>query len=263
MVGQGARHRADRRRAAGQPRGRRAGDREGGGPRRAGRDRQGVGPPATRSCGPGSTALDSPWGLDDLDRRRHRGRRHARRDHDPQGRGARGHPLRRPPARPARGQGRPRPADPRPRHPRDRPRRGQRRGDLRRLAAHAGPVARPGRPRRQPADEDDPRRRRPPRLPRARTIPTPADADAPAADLPAGPVALHDRPHGRRLRDATGSCRTTARSATSPTPSPARTSSATPTCSAASGRGACTRRRSTSPSGCSAPTRPTSPTPGG
>ena len=31
--------------------------------------------------------------------------------------------------------------------------------------AHAGPLPRPGRPRRQPADEDHPRRRRPPRLP--------------------------------------------------------------------------------------------------
>ena len=60
------------------------------------------------------------------------------------------------------------PPDPRPRHPRDGPRRRQRRGDLRRLAAHAGPLARPGRPGRQPPDEDDPRRRRPPRLPRAR-----------------------------------------------------------------------------------------------
>ena len=52
----------------------------------------------------------------------------------------------------------------------------------------------------------------------------------------------------------TGSCRTTGRSATSRTPSPARTSSATPTCSAASARGACTRCRSTSPSGSSRPT---------
>ena len=65
------------------------------------------------------------------------------------------------------------PADPRPRHPRDGPRRRQRRGDLRRVAADAGPVARPGRPRRQPADEDDARRRRSPRLPRARRTPTP------------------------------------------------------------------------------------------
>ena len=54
------------------------------------------------------------------------------------------------------------------RDPGDRPRRGQHRGDLRGVAAHAGPVPRAGRPRRQPADEDDPRRRRPSRLPRAR-----------------------------------------------------------------------------------------------
>ena len=55
-------------------------------------------------------------------------------------------------------------------------------------------------------DEDDPRRRRPPRLPRARRsrsrpIPTPT-----RPDLPAGPVALHDRPHGRRLRRRSGCC---------------------------------------------------------
>ncbi len=65
-------------------------------------------------------------------------------------------------------------AAPRARDPRDRPWRGQRRGDLRRVAAHAGPVARPGRPRRQPADEDDPCRRRPSRLRGARR-PRPAD----------------------------------------------------------------------------------------
>ena len=51
-----------------------------------------------------------------------------------------------------------------------------------RVAAHAGPVARTGRPRRQPADEDHPRRRRPPRLPRARR-PGPGRPDAPRADL--------------------------------------------------------------------------------
>ena len=44
----------------------------------------------------------------------------------------------------------------------------------------------------------------------------------------AGPLALHDRAHGRRLRGATASRRSTARSATSPTPPPARRSSATP-----------------------------------
>ena len=174
---QGARHRPDGRRAARQPRGRRC----------RWPTRRPPGPGWSRSrktVDIGDTqlwtrvnSLDSPWGLDDLTAAGHRGRRQARRDHDPQGRGARGHPLRRPPARPARGEGRARPADPRPRHPRDGARRGQRRGDLRRLAAHAGPVARPGRPRRQPADEDHPRRRRPPRLPRPRRPRSGDDAD--------------------------------------------------------------------------------------
>ena len=44
---------------------------------------------------------------------------------------------------------------------------GEHRGDLRRLAADAGSLARPGRPRRRPADEDDPRGWRTPRLPGA------------------------------------------------------------------------------------------------
>ena len=96
-----------------------------------------------------------------------------------------------------------------------------------------------------------------------RQDPDPADPDAPTADVPAGPLALHDRPHGRRLRDLRRARRTTGPSATSPTWRRARTSSATPTCSAASGRGACTPSRSRSPSGCSAPTRPTSPMPSG
>ena len=59
-----------------------------------------------------------------------------------------------------------RPADPHPRDPRDRAGRGQPRGDRRRLPAHAGDVLRAGRPRRLPAHEDHPRRRRPPGLPR-------------------------------------------------------------------------------------------------
>ena len=46
------------------------------------------------------------------------------------------------------------------------------------------------------------------------------DPDAPRRappDLPAGPVALHARPHGRRLRHLRRAARTTGRSATSPT----------------------------------------------
>ena len=119
---------------------------------------------------------------------------------------------------------------------------------------HAGPVARPGRPRRQPPDEDHPRRRRPPRLPRARRTRPRRHRRAGRADLPAGPLALHRRPHGRRLRGQRHPRRSTGRSATSRTSSPARTSSATPSCSAASAPGACTPCRSTSPAGSSRPT---------
>ena len=54
-----------------------------------------------------------------------------------------------------------------PRPPRDGPWRGQRRGDLRCVTPHAGPVPRSGRPGRQPPHEDHPRRRGPPRLPGA------------------------------------------------------------------------------------------------
>ena len=134
MVGQGADDRPDRRRAARQPRGRRAGERQGGGPGRADRDRQGV--DARRHA-----ALDARQlarlavGARRPRRRRHRDRRPPRRHHDPQGRRPRGHPLRRPPRRPARGPRRGQPADPPPRHPRDGPRRRQRGGDLRRVAA--------------------------------------------------------------------------------------------------------------------------------
>jgi hypothetical protein len=59
------------------------------------------------------------------------------------------------------------------------------------------------------------------------------------------------------------STRTTARSATSRTSWPARTSSATPTCWAASAPGRCTRCRSTSRRRCSPPSRPTSGGPSG
>ena len=84
-----------------------------------------------------------------------------------------------------------------------------------RQPAHAGHLARPRRPRRQPPDEDHPGRRRAPRLPGPRRTPLRRRHRRRPRHLPAGPVALHDRPHGRRLRGATASCRTTARSATS------------------------------------------------
>ncbi len=88
-----------------------------------------------------------------------------------------------------------------PRDPRDRPRRRERRGDLRRQPAHAGPLPRSRRPRRRPPDEDHPGRRRPPRLPRPRG-PQPGPAGGAPHDPPAGPLALHDRADGRRLRHA-------------------------------------------------------------
>ena len=90
-------------------------------------------------------------------------------------------------------------ADPRPRDPRDRARRHERRGDRGRLAAHAGDELRPGRPRRVAAHEDDARRRRPPGLRRARR-PGGRRPRGAARERPAGPLALLDRAHGRRLR---------------------------------------------------------------
>jgi malyl-CoA/(S)-citramalyl-CoA lyase len=64
-----------------------------------------------------------------------------------------------------------------------------------------GPVARPRRPRRQPAHEDHAGGRWPSRLPRP-AGPAGRRPGRAARHLPAGPVALHDRPHGRRLRHA-------------------------------------------------------------
>ena len=143
-------------------------------------------------------SLESPWVLDDLTAAGDRDRRQARRDHGPEGRGAVGHPLRGPAAGPARGEGRPREAAARPRDPRDRAGRREPRGDRHRQPAHAGHELRPRRPGRLAADEDDARRRRPSRLPGDRG-PRPGRPREAARDRPAGPVALLDRPHGRRL----------------------------------------------------------------
>ena len=66
-------------------------------------------------------------------------------------------------------------------------------------------------------------------------------------------MALHDRPHGRRLRHGRHPAVLRPVRRHQGRASPARTSSATPTCSAASARGRCTRCRSRSPSGCSRP----------
>ena len=151
----------------------------------------------TRAVDPRQLARE-PVGARRPDPPRHRDRRQALGGHGAEGRGRLGHPLRRPPAGPARGQGGARPADPRPRDPRDRPRRGEPRGDRHRQPAHAGHELRPGRPGGLAAHEDHPRRRRPPRLPGDQR-PRPRRPRGPAPDRPAGPVALLDRPHGRRL----------------------------------------------------------------
>ena len=84
------------------------------------------------------------------------------------------------------------------RDPRDRAGRREPRGDRDRQPAHAGHELRPRRPGRLAAHEDDARRRRPPRLPRDRG-PRPRRPRQAARDRAAGPVALLDRAHGRRL----------------------------------------------------------------
>ena len=129
---------------------------------------------------------------------RGRDRRQARGDHDPQGRGALGHPLCRPPAGPARGQGRPGATDPDPLRARDLAGRHQSRGDRQRVPAYPGHELRAGRSRRFPAHEDHARGRRAPRLPHDRR-PRPRAPGCASAELPAGPLALLDRAHGRRL----------------------------------------------------------------
>ena len=257
MRGQGAGHRGEGRHPARQPRGRRPGRQQGGRARGPGHGRQGdrlrrhaaldarqlarvaVGPRRPHAAG-------------------HRDRRQARRDHGPQGRGRLGHPLRRPPARPARGASA-----------------GVQKpilvhailetalgvANVEEIAcaepAHAGHELRPRRPRRLAPHEDDARRRRPPRLlsiERPRADDERATSRARPRHRAAGPVALLDRPHGRRLRERRASCRSTARSATSRTSPAARRSSAPPSCSAASAPGRCTRSRSTSPRRSSRPT---------
>ena len=184
-----------------------------------------------------------------LPRRHHpargRDRRQARGHHDPQGRGPLGHPLRRSPARPAGGQGGAGPADPV--HACSRPPRAwptSRRSP--RLAAHPGHELRSRRPGRVAAHEDHARRRRAPRLPHDRRPRSRRSRRAPS-QLPAGPVALLDRAHGRRLHRRRARCPSTAPTATSQTPRAARRSSAPPSCSAASAPGRCTRPRSRSP----------------
>ena len=130
-------------------------------------------------------------------------------------------------------------------HPRDRARRDQRRGDLRGEPAHAGRELRPGRPRGVAPHEDDARRRRASGVPRAQRS-RPAEPERAAPDRAAGPVALLDRAHGRRLRrDRLPAVLRPVRRHRA-TRSAARTSSAPRSCSAASAPGRCTRARSRS-----------------
>ena len=91
--------------------------------------------------------------------------------------------------------------------------------------------------------------------------PRPDRSGRAARQRPAGPVALLDRAHGRRLHRRRRSSPSTARSATSRTSSAARRSSAPPSCSAASAPGRCTPSRSTSPRRSSRPTPTRSPSP--
>ncbi len=74
----------------------------------------------------------------------------------------------------------------------------QRRRHRDRQPAHAGHELRPGGSRRVAAHEDDARRRRPPRLPRRLGSRSQQSRRA-APERAAGPLALLDRAHGRRL----------------------------------------------------------------
>ena len=195
--GEGARHGQAGRHPAGQPRGRRPGrpqDRRPRGPREGGQGGRLRRHPAVDA----GEQPRQPVGARRPHPARHRDRRQARRDHGPQGRGALGHPLRGPAAGAARSQGRLAEAAAGARDPRDRAGRREPRGDRHREPAHAGHELRSRRPRRLAAHEDDPRRRRAPRLPRDRG-PGPRQPRRAARDRPAGPVALLDRAHGRRL----------------------------------------------------------------
>ena len=199
MVEKAAGHRREDRHPARQPRGRDPGRPQGGRPPGPDQGGEGVRLRLDLALDPGQLARE-PLGARRPDDAGHRDRRQARGRDGPQGRGRLGHPLRRPPARPARGEGGARAPDPDPRHPRDRAGRRQPRGDRRRQPAHAGDELRPGRPGRVAADEDHPGRRRPPRLPGHGGPRRPREPRGRPGQRPAGPLALLDRPHGRRLR---------------------------------------------------------------
>ena len=146
-------------------------------------------------------------------------------------------------------------ADPHARHPRDRRGGEERRGHRRRLAAHARHEPRARGPCRLARHEDDARRRRPSRVQGRRRSGT---GRGRAGVRPAGPLALHHRPHGRRLSRERhqGLLRPVRRLLRRR--SPARSSSATPSSWAAPAPGRCTPRRSPSPRRSSLRTRPRS-----
>ena len=199
MVGEGPRHRQAGGHPARQPRGRGPRRPQGGRARgpREGRPRDRTS--ATRSCGRASTPRQ-PVGPRRPDDARRRDRRQARRDHGPEGRGRLGHPLRRPPARPAGGAS-----------TASRSRSSCTRSSRRRSASRTSRRSPPPRPRMQgmsfgPADLAASRRMKTTRVggghPGYRVIedPDPDNPEAPRAERPAGPLALLDRAHGRRLR---------------------------------------------------------------
>ena len=96
-----------------------------------------------------------------------------------------------------------------------------------------------------------------------RTIadPDPENPDAPRAQLPAGPLALLDRAHGRRLHRRRRAALLRPLRRHPRRSRAARRSSAPPSCSAASAPGRCTPPRSRSRSGSSRPTPTRSPSP--
>ena len=243
--GEGARHGQAGRHPARQPRGRDPGRPQGRRARGPDPRRRRRSTSATPSSGRASTASTAPGCSTTSPQLVTEIGDKLERDHGPEGRGAVGHPLRGPAARAARGEGRPK--KPLLVHAILETSLGRRepRGDRDRQPAHAGHELRPRRPGRLAPHEDDARRRRPPRLPRDRG-PRPGRPRQAARNRAAGPVALLDRAHGRRLHLRRASSPSTAPTATSRTPRAARRSSAPRSCSAASAPGRCTRRRSRS-----------------
>ena len=129
-------------------------------------------------------------------RDRRRGRQQARRDHAAQGRGRLGHPLSRPAAGPARGPARHQAADPDPRHSGDRE-------GVNNVEAIAAASPRMHGMSLGPADLAASRAMKTTRVggghPDYMVLADGKAGDTPA-EVPAGPLALHHRQDGRRLR---------------------------------------------------------------